>query len=133
MGLFTRPIVTGQNSLPYRARAGEGFFANIIVATLPDSASTVTVAQMAGGVLQGNFTAGRVCTTPTAALILANATDMDIGDSFVIMVSMVAAFALTWSAGSSVTLLGRATSLAASSGFIVVTRTGAATVSWNVL
>ena len=133
MGLFTRAIVTGQVSLPYRARSGEGFLDNVIVATLADAAGTVTVAQMAGGVLQGNFTAGRALTTPTAVLILASAADMDIGDSFMILVSMVAAFAATWTGGVGVTLLGRATSLASTSGFIVVTRTGAATVSWNVL
>jgi len=64
---------------------------------------------------------------------LGAAPDMDTVDAFVIMVSMVAANAATWTGGVGVTLLGRATSLASTSGFIVVTRTGAATMSWNVL
>lgn len=133
MTIFNRANLVSQGSLMQRARSGDGWLANVLVATLADAAGTVTVAQMAGGALQGDFTAGRALTTPTAALILAAAPDMDIGDAFVIMVSMVAANAATWTGGVGVTLLGRATSLASTSGFIVVTRTGAATVSWNVL
>lgn len=99
-----------------------------------DAAATVDVAKIHGGVVQySGFTAGRVLTTDTAANIIAAFPELDIGDSFTIAVSCVAAFAGTWAAGAGVTLLGRATTPASSFSLVVITRTGTATVSWNVL
>jgi hypothetical protein len=132
--LFKRALLTSQNSVPDPMRQGAGLLANIepaIVAT--DAAVTMTVAQMAGGLVQyTGFTAGRTITTPTAALILAACPDMDIGDAFAFFVSITPAFAGTWAAGTGVTLLGRATTPASSWSLVVVRKLSATTVSWNV-
>jgi hypothetical protein len=134
--LFTRTLVANALSggLPERSRSGSGLLANLLpllVAT--DAAIGLTIAQISTGLLQfTGFTAGRVVTTPTAALILAAAPDMDIGDSFSFIVSVVPAFAATWAAGVGVTLTGRATTPASSWSVVTVTRTGAATHNWNV-
>ncbi len=125
---------TGQE-LPGKASVGTGFFANLQITTkTTDANHTLTVAEMAGGcVVYSSFTAGRAVTTPTAALILAAAADMDVGDSFTFIVSSTAAFAATWAAGTGVTLAGRATTPASSYSLIVVTKTSATTVTWTVL
>ena len=121
--------------VPGKSGIGTGFFANLraaIVAT--DANLTLTVDQMSGGLVQfSSFSAGRTVTTPTAALILAAASDMDVGDSFTFLVSVTPAFAATWAAGTGVTLLGRATTPASSYSLVVVTKLSATTVSWNVL
>jgi hypothetical protein len=135
--MFARALVSNMVNKGLREpmRAGVGILANPIVSTIATNADlTLTVAQMAGGIVQfTSFSAGRAVTTPTAALILAAATDMDIGDSFVIMVSCVAAFAATWAAGVGVTLAGRATTPASDCTMVVVTKTSATTVTWTVL
>jgi hypothetical protein len=121
--------------LPKRASPGDGFMANPIVTTnAADANAVLTVENIAGGVVQfTGFTAGRTITTPAAAAILAAAPDMNIGDAFAIKISVIPAFAGTYAAGAGVTLIGRATTPASSSSDVLVTRTGAATVSWNVL
>ena len=99
-----------------------------------DAADTVTVDKIAGGVIQyTGFTAGRNLTTDSAANILAAFPNLDIGDSLMIYVSIQTAFAGTWVAGASVTLAGRATTPASSCTPVLITRTGAATVTWRVL
>lgn len=132
--LFKRVQLTSLAGLPEISRQGCGICANsIVTAVATDAAVTMTVAQMSGGVVQyTGFTAGRVITTPTAALILAAAPDMDIGDSFSFITSVVPAFAGTWAAGTGVTLSGRATTPASSWSFVTVTKTAATTVTWNV-
>ena len=134
MSLFKRVQVASGSALPYPSRQGVGLFAAVsisIVAT--DAAVTMTVAQMAGGMVQyTGFSAGRVITTPTAALILAAAPDMDIGDSFQIIVSVVPAFAGTYAAGTGVTLSGRTTTPASSWSVVTVIKLSATTVEWNV-
>jgi hypothetical protein len=132
--LFKRVKLTNNAGLPQISRLGSGFLGNITpTAVATDAAVTMTVAQMAGGMVQyTGFTAGRAITTPTAALILAQCPDMDIGDSFSIIVSVVPAFAGTWTAGVGVTLSGRATTPASSWSIVTVTKTAAATVTWNV-
>ena len=133
--LFKRVMATDQAGLPQVGRQGQGMLGNISVTEVTtDAAMTMTVAQMAGGcVYYSALSAGRVVTTPTAALILAAAPDMDIGDSFSFWVSIQDAFAITWGAGVGVTLLGRATTAASGSSLIVVTKLSATTVSWTVL
>jgi hypothetical protein len=113
---------------------GDGFVGNpTIVEKTTDANHTLTVAEMSGGlVYYSALSAGRTVTTPTAALILAAAPDMDIGDSFCFMVSIQDAFAITWAAGAGVTLRGRATTPASSSTWIVVVKTSATTVDWFV-
>jgi hypothetical protein len=120
--------------LAERSRQGSGVFDAIdwsAIAT--DAALTLTVAQMAGGgVMFTSFSAGRTVTTPTAALILAAAPDMDIGDTFSFYVSCIAAFAATWTAGVGVTLAGRATTPASSWSIVTVKKLSATTVEWRV-
>ena len=134
MSLFKR-VLTGQGAgLPNIYAPGNGLFANLIPTLIStDAALTLTTAQMVGGlVIFTGFTAGRAVTTPTATQILAAAPDMDIGDSFSFFASVTTAFAATWTAGTGITLTGRAT-LPASTVLqvITVTRTGAATFTWN--
>lgn len=135
MSLFNR-ILMGLNgsSLPAPSRPGQGLFAALIPTLIATDANlTLTVAQMSAGMVQfTGFTAGRNVTTPTAALINAAAPEMDIGDSFSFFVSVVPAFAATYVAGAGVTLQGRATTPASSWSLITVTKTGAATFTWNV-
>lgn len=133
--LFQRALIAGQNSLPMPMRQGTGLMGNMDISTIATDANlTLTVAQMGGGAVQfTSFSAGRTVTTPTAALILAAAPDMDIGDTFVLLVSCVAAFAATWAAGTGVTLAGRATTPASSYSVVVVKKTSSTTVTWTVL
>lgn len=136
MGLFKRVRLT-QNlngGLAEVSRQGAGVLDQIdwqVIAT--DAPLTLTVAQISsGGVQFSSFSAGRAVTTPTAALILAAAPDMDIGDSFSFYVSCVAAFAATWTAGTGVTLAGRATTPASSWSIVTVKKLSATTVEWRV-
>ncbi len=133
MGLFARALIKSDGSLPRQMRSGDGFVSNPRIATVSDAAQTLTVAQLSGGAIMTTLTAGRVFTTPTAAQMIAAAPDMDIGDSFELLVSSLAAFAITWAAGAGVTLAGRATTPASANSTIIVTRTGAATMTWTVL
>jgi hypothetical protein len=135
--MFSRALVSDwwNKGIRQPMRAGTGYLANPRVSIIATDANlTLTVDQIKGGAVQfSSFSAGRNVTTPTAALILASVPDMDIGDSFVLTVSCVAAFAATWVAGTGVTLAGRATTPASTNSIVVVTKTGAATVTWNVL
>jgi hypothetical protein len=135
MSLFNRVLASNRAGLPEVGRQGQGLLGNPSIAEITATgAQTLTVAQMSGGVVYySGLAAGSNVTTPTAALILAAAPDMDIGDSFMIWVSIQDAFAITWVAGTGVTLLGRATTAASSSSLIVVTKLSATTVSWHVL
>lgn len=134
MGLFSRWLTAPGTNIPVVSRAGQGLMAALNKTSIAtDTALTLTVAQMAGGYIQyTGFSAGRALTTPTAALILAATPDMDIGDSFSFVVSIVTAFAGTWTAGVGVTLSGRATTPASSWSIVTVTKLTATTVEWNV-
>ena len=127
-------VAMGQE-VPGRSSVGTGMFGNVVInSKTTDANHTLTVAEMAGGVVYYSaLSAGRQVTTPTAALILAAATDMDIGDTFMFIVSIQDAFAITWVAGTNVTLDGRATTPASSNSIIVVEKTSATTVKWTVL
>lgn len=134
---FIRTFVSNGGGLPRPARPGDGFIsflAPVIIAT--DAAVTLTSAQVTGsGLIQfTGWTATRAITTPTAAQILADNAEMDIGDSFVLMISIVPAFAATFTAGTGVTLAGRTAGIpAATAAHVVITRTGAAAVEWRIL
>ena len=132
--LFKRSLISNASLMPTPMRGGDGFLGNPVVTEKTTNADhTITVAEMSTGVLYySGLSAGRAVTTPTAALILAAAPDMDVGDSFVFLVSIQDAFAITWAAGADVTLQGRATTPASSSTWIVVTKTSATTVTWFV-
>ena len=132
--LFKRPLIEAGTVMPAKMRAGDGFLGNpVITEKTTDANHTITVAEMSTGVLYYSaLSAARTVTTPTAALILAATTDMDVGDSFCFLVSIQDAFALTWAAGTGVTLRGRATTPASSSTWIVVTKTSGTAVTWFV-
>jgi hypothetical protein len=123
LGGLARPSMAGDSLL---------FPAPYVNAT--DAADTVTVEKINAGILQYTaFSAGRNLTTDTAANIIAAFPELNVGESIVIAVSCVAAFAGTWVAGAGVTLAGRATTPASSYSLVVITKTGAATVGWRVL
>ena len=132
--LFKRNLISNASLMPTPMRAGDGFLGNpVVTEKTTDANHTITVAEMSTGVLYYSaLSAGRAVTTPTAALILAAAPDMDVGDSFVFLVSIQDAFAITWVAGAGVPLAGRATTPASSSTWIVVTKTSDTTVTWFV-
>ena len=132
--LFKRNLISTASLMPAPMRMGDGFLGNPTVLEKTTNADhTITVAEMSGGLIYYSaLSAGRAVTTPTAALILAAAPDMDVGDSFCFLVSIQDAFAITWAAGTDVTLMGRATTPASSSTWIVVTKTSATTVTWFV-
>ena len=132
--LFKRVMATDRSGLPQIGRQGQGLLGNIdITSKTTDANHTITVAEMSGGMIYYSaLSAGRTVTTPTAALILAAAPDMDIGDSFSFIVSIQDAFAITWAAGTDVTLVGRATTPASSFSIVTVTKLTATTVQWHV-
>ena len=125
-----RPMVM-DNGLQRAARSGDNTLASRqLLSISADANAILTVAAMAGGLIQfTGFTAGRTLTTDTAANIIAANPWMDIGDTFEVDISITTAFAGTYAAGAGVTLAGRATALASSISKILVTRTGAATVT----
>lgn len=132
---FLRTMVGNAANLMRPLRQGDGLLCNVQMNNIATDANlTLTVAQIAGGAVRfSSFSAGRNVTTPTAALILAAFPDMDIGDTYSFIVSVTPAFAATWVAGTGVTLAGRATTPASSWSWIVVEKTSATTVVWNVL
>jgi hypothetical protein len=135
--MFNRSVLTdGLNGgLPKRASPGDGFMSNAIVTAIASDVNySLTVQDIAAGAVQFTaWTAGRTLTTPTAAAILAAAPDMNVGDAFFIKISVVPAFVATFAAGAGVTLAGRAAGLVGASCDVIITRTGLATMSWNVL
>lgn len=132
---FLRNKILDVGGLERMSRSGDGLFAGaLITAIATDANDTVTVAKMAGGIIQyTGFTAGRTLTTDTAANIIAAYPNMDIGDVYVFCVSIVPAFAGTWAAGAGVTLAGRATTPASSYSLVAVTKLSATTVEVRVL
>ena len=130
-----RQIVQDPGGLSRNSRSGDNFATCRQLTTIAtDAALTLTAAQIAGGLVQfSSFSAGRVVTTDTAANILAANPWMDIGDSFEVDVSCLAAFAATWGAGAGVTLAGRATTPASSSTKTIWTKTSATTMTMTVL
>lgn len=132
---FAVPIVQDNGALPRRSQPGDGFIDNVTITTIATDADlTLTVAQMAGGVVVfSSFSAGRSVTTPTAALILAANPNLAVGQTMRIRVSSLAAFAATLVAGVGVTLAGFATVPASSTKDIFITCTAATTVTITCL
>lgn len=127
-------LMVQDGGLTRAARQGDHVDNPMITVVAADAADTVTVAKIAGGVLQyTGFSAGRVLTTDSAANILAAYPELDVGDAIFFKCSVVPAFAGTWAAGAGVTLKGKATVPASTQVDVYITKTGAATVDWNVL
>lgn len=136
IGIFKRPWIGNGQNLPGTGFAGSGWLANpkaVIVAT--DAAQTMTTDQMAGGaIVYSALTAARVVTTPTAAAIIAAlGSDYNVGDTFVFAVSAATAFAVTWAAGTGVTLVGSAAVEAGTWTMVLVEKLSDTTVRWIVL
>lgn len=134
--LFKRVQYTANGQeIPQKSGVGTGTLGNVrITSKATDANHTLTVAEMSGGVVYYSaLSAGRTVTTPTAVQMLDAAPDMDVGDTFMVIVSIQDAFAITWAAGTGVTLDGRATTPASSNSIIVVEKTSATTVRWTVL
>lgn len=126
---------TGMNRL---ARNGDGMLmypSETVQAT--DSNQTITAAAIASGLyMRRSITAARSDTFDTAAAILAALPQMDVGDNYIFAISVQPAFALTLVASAAVTLEtgGVKTSVPASGlGFVMLTRTGTATLTYVVL
>ena len=132
--MFARACVY-EKGLERQSRVGDGFVANPLVNVYAtDAILTISIPQLLGGILQvTGLTAGRNFTTPTAADIIAAMPDMDIGDTYMFLVSVTTAFAITWVAGSGVTLAGRSTTPASTATWIAVTKTSSTAVTWNVI
>jgi hypothetical protein len=132
---FLRNQLASAATLTRPARQGDGLLAHPIINTVSADANAVlTIPQVMGGIVQyTGFTAGRTITTPTAALLLAAMPDMDIGDTYSMMISVTPAFAGTYVAGTGVTLAGRATTPASSFSWIVIEKLSSTTVKWTVL
>lgn len=132
--MFTRPQVS-LDAQVRNARPGIGMLANFAAsAQTADSAQTISVAKMAGGLyMRSGQTAGRTDTTDTAVNILAANPDMDISDNFCLVVSNLTAQILTIDGGTDVTV-GTKTTIAASSWAILVfTKTSATTMTCTIL
>lgn len=130
---YKRAIIQ-DSGLSRNSRAGDMIMNPVITTIATDAAATIDVAKLSGGVIQyTGFTAGRVLTTDTAANILAANPEMDIGDSLLVKISCVAAFAGTFAAGAGVTLRGKTTCPASSQIDVYVVKTSATTVDWNAL
>lgn len=131
-----RGIVQDTAGLTRNSRSGDGVTLKDLLLSIiaTDAAQTLAWGDCAGGAVQfSSFSAGRVVTTDTAANILAANPNMDIGDTIMIFVSALAAFAATWGAGVGVTLAGRATTPASSTTPVIIKKLSATTVSWTVL
>jgi hypothetical protein len=130
-----RNVIMDPGGMARNSRNGDNAMTSMMLTKIATDANQVlALAAISGGLIQfTSFTAGRVVTTDTAANIILAFPQMDIGDTFIIIVSNTQAFAATWAAGTGVTLAGKATTLASGFNFVAITKTGAATVEWNVL
>lgn len=131
---FARAQVSAVD-LVRRAGKGDGtLFQLSPVIQATDSNQTLPVAAIAGGLyVRNGMSAARTDTTDTAANILAAFPGMDIGDTFTFMVSVGTAFAWNIAAGSDVTLVGKTQIPASGFAFVMVTKTSATTVSFQIL
>ena len=126
--MFVRPMVR-QGGMVRPMQAGDGLLANYVATALTvDAPSTLTVAQLAGGlILRSGASVGRTDTSPTAALIAAAFPDMDIGDSLSLRYSNTSTQTMTLAAGVGVTASGRLAVLTLTALEIIFVKTGAAT------
>lgn len=133
---FTRAQVYDAQGLARLQRAGDSLNINPLIpaAVLADSAQTISTAQLLNGLyIRSGMTAGRTDTTDTAVNILAALPNMDVGDSFTVLISVTVAFALTLAGGTGVTMGTKTAVPASGSGILILTRTGAATMSATLL
>jgi hypothetical protein len=108
---FVRTQVDNGSRLAAPSRAGVGFLANVTPTNFnTESDETITVAQLSGGSInQGlTLTSDVIYTLPTAALIIAEWPEMDVGDSYTFYVgnSQAAAFDVVMAVGAGITAIG---------------------------
>lgn len=115
-------------------KPGDSIVSPAVLDVATDAAQVLSAAQISRRIVQfSGLTAGRVVTTDTAANILAQHPDLNIGESFVIAISALTAFAITWAAGVGVTLAGRATTPASAWSMVAITKLSATTIEFRVL
>jgi hypothetical protein len=108
---FHRANITGPDRLVQQSRAGDGLTANFIIkAYAAEADATLTLADINGGFIhQGTtLTSDVTYTLPTAAILAAAWTNMDIGDTYPFMVnnSQVGAFDVVIAVGTGITAVG---------------------------
>lgn len=102
-----RPLIR-QGAMVRPARDGDGLMAFLDPSAMSaDAASVITPANLAGGlIVRSGATANRIDTTDTAVAILAANPEMDIGESFCVIVTNQVAFTITIAGGAGVTASG---------------------------
>lgn len=108
---FNRTLVSADSKLPQPSRAGTGFLANVLPKNYNAEAdATITTTELGGGaILQGlTLTSDVTYTLPTAALIVAEWPEMDIGDAYTFYVgnNQAAAFDVIIAVGVGITAIG---------------------------
>ena len=108
---FIRTQVSADGKLPQPLRQGDGWVANLAPVNFnTESDETLTVAQIGGGsILQGlTLTSDVTYTLPTAALIVAEWPEMDVGDaySFYVANNQAAIFGVIIAVGAGITAIG---------------------------
>lgn len=108
---FIRTLVSADGKLPQPLRQGDGWVANLAPVNFnTQSDETLTVAEIGGGaILQGlTLTSDVSYTLPTAALIVAEWPEMDVGDAFSFYVAnnQAAAFDVIIVVGTGITAVG---------------------------
>jgi len=127
--MFVRPLVFGAEGTARPARPGDGLNNPATYSNAADSAQTIPVAAIQAGIyLRSGLGAGRTDTTATAAAILAANPTMDVGDSFLFLISNASAQVLTIAGGTDVTVAGTAT-VNASHRWFLFTKTSATTMT----
>lgn len=132
---FVRAKLTDGGRLESIARAGVGFLANVTpTAFAAETDETLTVAEIGGGLLiQGTtLTSDVTYTLPTAALIVAEWPEMDVGDAYTFYVgnAQAGAFDVILAVGAGITLIGANNSAATppqASRMYTLVKSGAAT------
>lgn len=128
--MFVRPEVY-EKGMSRQARIGDGFIANPrVVLNSAAGAQTISLDQILGGIARFTGAAGAVTyTTETAANILAAMPDMDIGDTYVFVISNTAAQAATIAGGTGVTAVAGNLVVNATSKMFVLEKTAATTMN----
>lgn len=128
--MFVRPYVR-EDGCERPARVGDGFLANPLITTVATAGNlTIGVPAILGGIARFTGAAGGVTyTTPTAALLLAAMPEMDIGDTYVFMISNTAAQAATIAGGDGVTAVAGNLVVNATSKMFVLEKTSATTMN----
>lgn len=127
---YSRLYVKDASGQAKEARAGDHSSSPAVSSNATDAASTITAAVIQNGLYdRSGLTVGRTDTLDTAANLAAALPNMDIGDSFQLLVNNRSGQLLTVAAGAGVTLVGTANVAANSQKWLTFVRTGAATFS----